>query len=107
MCKINGMLLQLIQVAGIHVIQSRSPEAGFSKGLIQQSQCMWGASPAWHGQQGFVTAEDNCVGLDGCEPATVLTEKIPVPCSVNPKVSANGSVLAAQKSPVPWAEPPE
>lgn len=53
MCKINGMLPQLIQVAGIHIIQSRSPEAGFSKGIIQQSCCMRGASSAWRGQQGF------------------------------------------------------
>lgn len=62
MCKIDGMLLQLIQVIEIHIIQSRSPEFAFCKWLIQHTRCTRGAFPLLHVQQGIVTVEVNCVG---------------------------------------------
>lgn len=71
----------------------------FSRGLIQQSHWMWGASPARHGQQGFVTAGVNFVGLEGSEAEPVLTEHIPVPCSVTPKVSANVCFSSPETAP--------
>lgn len=62
MYKINGMLLQLIQVVEIHIIQSRSPEFAFCKWLTQHTHSTQGAFPLLYVQQGFVTVEVNCVG---------------------------------------------